>query len=687
MTSEVHEHGLAAQKRLIQVEELFLSMLGQDVSTSEELITGFEADKLKKGLLSPIFDAYVTLFWPIFPSVPEAAVQDINLASRLYAEHFILLDRVVDSDIQANFHSLLYLKSTFLLQQSLAILYGYFPQSSPFWNEFQHHQQEFIQAILLEKTLQNGELKRPYDNATFRRIAVGKSAMAKCTIAALAILADMPEKLQKLYDLFDEIAIYLQLRDDYLDWKDDLKSKKYTYLLQLFFAEIGVQSEQQIHLLDEKVLKRRFFTSQTLQSVVDDMLSRLEHLLQAPEFAVCEDWLRYLSKSYGEIKDLKSRLYSIALRHSQIRSLPKNLSFIDKALWFLSTSQNVEGTWRDFPTQVGDSTGWVTGYVASALLKYPTTQHLLDDAANWLRQEQFPEGGWGYHRHVAMDADSTAACLSFMASRLSFAEVQQAAAALCLFQHADGGFGTYLQAKDIARIINVDESTDFSGWCTLSQMCVTAAAVIALCLVCESHPQLELLYGSSLVSAVLSLLQQQQGDGRWHSYWWHGDIYATALSIRALQMAAVYGNKKQEIQEAQQRGRTFLLQAQLPSGGWSAGATSESCPFQTALALQAFGGCSETKYQSAVNAACSYLEQSQQVNGCWCASTPILRLPWPDDTHPWKWSGNIQSGNELGMVVPDDLHVFTTATVLRALPLFYEFVHAEQEKILQEESI
>ena len=139
MASKVHEHSLAAHNYQIQVEEMFLTMLDEGVSTSEELkkmIVGLEADNLKNGLLSPIFDAYVTLFWPIFPSVPEAAVQDINLASRLYAEHFILLDRVVDLDIQANLHSILYLKSTFLLQQSLAILYGYFPQSSPFWVNF-----------------------------------------------------------------------------------------------------------------------------------------------------------------------------------------------------------------------------------------------------------------------------------------------------------------------------------------------------------------------------------------------------------------------------------------------------------------------------------------------------------------------------------------------------------------------
>ena len=510
--------------------------------------------------------------------------------------------------------------------------------------------------------------------------------MAKCTIAALAILADMPEKLQKLYDLFDEVAIYVQLRDDYLDWKDDLKSKKYTYLLQQFFAEIGVQSEQQIHLLDEKVLRRHFFTSQTLQTAINDMLSHLEHLLQAAEFAECKDWLHYLSELYRGIKNLKSHLYSMALRRRQIKSLPKNVSFIDKALWFLSTSQDLEGAWRDFYTLGSVSTGWITGYVAKQMLQYPATQHLLDHAANWLRQEQFPEGGWGYHRHVAMDADFTAACLLFMVSRLSFAEVQHAAAALGLFQRADGGFCTYLQAKDMAPVMGMDESADFSGWC-MSHICVTAAVVMALCLVCEIHPQLKLTYGSALASAVQYLLQQQQMDGRWHSYWWHGDIYATALSIMALQMATVYSKSKQEIQEAQQRGRTFLLKVQLPNGGVECILTSECCPFQTALALQAFGGCSEAEYQSAISAACSYLEQSQQVNGCWRASTPIMRIPRPDDTHPWDWSENIQSGNQLGMVDSDQLHVFTTATVLRALPLFYEFVHAEQEKTLQEETI
>jgi prenyltransferase beta subunit len=691
MTSKVREHGLAAHQQQIQVEETFLAMLDQNVLTSEGLEQVFPSSRVdnpQNGLFGPLYGNYVTLFWPLFPSVLETAVQNIHLAGRLYANHIVLLDGIIDSDSQSHYHTLLYLKSTFFLQQSFATLYRYFPQSSPFWEEFQHHQRDFIQACLFEKTLQHGGIEQSYDDTTFRRIASGKSAMAKCAVAALAILADRPEKLKALYNLFDEVAIYFQLHDDYEDWQKDLENKQYSYLLLHFFAEIGVHSEQQISMLGEKVLKRRFLSSQTLQTAIDDMLSCLKNILQAPEFAECKDWLRYLSLSYRDIQDLKSSLYSIALRQKQIRSLSKNSSFIQKALWFLSTSQDLEGAWRDFCTGVGVSTGWITGYVASALLEYPVTNHLLDHAVNWLMQEQFPEGGWGYHRHVVTDADSTAACLPFMMSRLSLAELQQAIAALCFFQRADGGFSTYAQyqTKDLAPIMDIDENTDFSGWC-MSQICVTAAVVIALCLVCESYPQLKLTYGSVLASAVQFLLHQQQEDGRWHSYWWHGDIYATALSIRALQMATQYSEKKQDIQEVQQRGRIFLLQTQLPGGGWRADTTSESCPFQTALALQAFAGCSEAECQSAISAACCYLEQSQQANGCWRASTPILHIPQPNDTHPWDWSEDIQSGHQLGMIIPDHLHAFTTATVLRALPLFYEFVYAEQEKILQEESI
>jgi hypothetical protein len=678
MTSKVREHSVVAHKHYHQVEEQLLALFDGGVAPSPDVQNGSvscEADTLKNALsMPPLYDAYATLFWPLFPLVPEAAVQEINLATRLYVKHFLLLDDIIDADIEAQLHPLFYLKSTFFLQHSLSILYRYFPQGSPFWEEFEHHQHEFVHTFLLEKRLQEGQGELPYDAATFQRIAAGHFAMAKCAIAALATLAESPGMLQTLYDLLDEAAIAFQLHDDYFDWKTDLEHHHTTYLLLQFCAEMEVESEQQLQQLDEKVLRRRFLTSQTLQQVIDEMLAHLEYLLQAPELAPCEDWLHHLQKLRDDIANIKSHLSSIILRRRQIRLLPKNLSFIQKALWFLSTSQDAQGAWHSFDSPLGQSTSWITGYIASALQQYPTTHQMLDRAAQWLRADQLLDGGWSWNRHMPMDADSTATCLWFMTSRLSLAEVQRATAALCLFQQADGGFSSYLQAQLAPRTDADGKSTDSFGLC-MSHMCVTDAAVIALCLAFESYPQLKVTYGPALASAVEYLLEQQQGDGHWHTYWWHGNIYGTALSIRALQMAAVYSKKQQQIQEAQQRGRTFLLQTQLPNGGWSAYPSNACCPFQTALALQTFTQCPEARYQSAVKAACSYLEQSQEINGCWRASTPLMRLPWSNDTHPWDWPEQAQLGHQFGTATPDHSYVFATAMVLRALPWFYEFVH------------
>jgi hypothetical protein len=161
MTSKVYEHSLVAHKHYHQVEERMLALLDSDGSPAPDWKNG-SADLAANTLnhapsTPPLYDAYATLFWPLFPVVPEAVVQDMNLATRLYVKHFLLLDDIIDADIESQLHPLFYLKSTFFLQQSLAILYRYFPQSSPFWEAFERHQHEFLHTFLLEKRLQDGE--------------------------------------------------------------------------------------------------------------------------------------------------------------------------------------------------------------------------------------------------------------------------------------------------------------------------------------------------------------------------------------------------------------------------------------------------------------------------------------------------------------------------------------------------
>ncbi|HEY0755353.1 MAG TPA: prenyltransferase/squalene oxidase repeat-containing protein [Ktedonobacteraceae bacterium] len=675
------QHCLVTILRRSQADQDFSSMLGRwssltEASRYDELLARAKAisfdDKLQQELAEDIYNYHAFLFWPLFPDIPENVIQDITLSGRLYADYLLLTDHSIDND-REDHSRVSRIISTFkaeqLYQQSLHILFKYFPADSLFWHEFRKHQAAMMQALLLEDALQSKTTHQVYDHDLFEQVACGKSAMTKCSVAALALLAESSASLEQLYPLLNEIAIVAQIYDDFCDWQNDFEKGHFSYLLIQFLAEIGLDPQTvDISQVDRKDLKRQFFQSQALQKMLLEGQSRLEKLLPAPELTHCEGLLKALNIYFSHLRNLQEQITALQQRARKLVSAVHDGSQTHKAIYFLTASQHVGGAWSDFYTTAGESTSWVTGYVAHVLQLFAKEQietDVLDHAAHLLLAERFPDGGWGYHRGIVADADSTAACLPFMATRLSYAETERSVQALLSFQHADGGFSTYSSPQEIAPILYLDEKADFAGWC-MSQTCVTAAAIIALCQVATIHSRLD--YAAAIASAIQFLLNNQQINGNWYAYWWHGDIYATALSIRALSLARRFlshdSNETMEI--ARQRGIRFLLETQQDTGGWGLSINDKACPFQTGLALSALTEVLEISYRTAVDSANLYLLQAQQPNGCWKARTPIMRLPRPDDRYPWERPDPLFAGTTLGTVVSDQHHLFTTATVLRA---------------------
>lgn len=83
------------------------------------------------------------------------------------------------------------------------------------------------------------------------------------------------------------------------------------------------------------------------------------------------------------------------------------------ALQFLAAAQRADGSWRDFQLDVGESSSWVTGYVAYHLRHTPQTVYpsigvMTHKALSFLQNSQGSNGGWGYNEQVVCDCDSTA---------------------------------------------------------------------------------------------------------------------------------------------------------------------------------------------------------------------------------------------------------------------------------------
>ena len=300
---------------------------------------------------------------------------------------------------------------------------------------------------------------------------------------------------------------------------------------------------------------------------------------------------------------------------------------------FLLSRQSEAGLWSDFQLAPGLSDEWITGYVGDRLAGVPGTEAALNRAWSALVDRQAERGGrgWGYNVDVPQDADSTAWVLR-LAQHVGHGDHEvavEARASLAAFRHRDGMLGTYGPTGDIARFIDAEPDRDFRGW-TAPHPCVTAAAAGV----------------SGLVDAEV-LLATQRPDGRWRSYWWASDSFATALAVEAL---AVCPAASSAIRRAGQWANESL-------------ASSDLTAFEIAnlVTVTAFAGLSHAT-------AVRTLTMTMLADGSW-ASGALLRVPDPQDTDPdavidWTPGGRVE-----GAVVEDLRRVFTTATIVRALTL------------------
>ena len=186
------------------------------------------------------------------------------------------------------------------------------------------------------------------------------------------------------------------------------------------------------------------------------------------------------------------------------------------AVAFLLAQQAQDGLWRDFPSGMGPSDEWISGFVGAALV--PRREARVADAIGAARdallERQRAAGGWGYNAGAGPDADSTAWVMRLLPTTGGHAAAMARAEAF-LATHAlpGGGVSTYAPATPLAFAGRFDSE---AGW-RQEHMCVTANVAW------RGGPEL-----------LARLRGAQQPDGRWAAYWWRDDAFCTALAVAAL---------------------------------------------------------------------------------------------------------------------------------------------------------
>ena len=619
--------------------------------------------KFDQGVNLSVYHYYPFFFIDELPQISVEKVRQVALAGYIYTQHLFRLDALIDRDIGEHdpARCKTFLQAALLHEKSLNILHSLFAPDSPFWHYLDIYHKEFSRAVFLEGAKHVGRIS-PYPDEERQQIARGKSAMAKVSVAALAILAQDEAKIAPLTTSQDWAAEGLQLYDDVNDWKRDYRKKSYSYPLTRIITEGGFESKMVDGTPpDAKTIGQVLYYSGFAQNLLEHVENCYQEALCSIDGLNCPNWVAYVEQLWGKCRKLKDDLNQIKDRTLSVYQKPaKNCpvplpSVVEQARHFLESGQTDQGYWGDFHTTAFLSTGWVTGYVGAALGADRTSADVLANARRWLFDNQIPQGGWAYDEHLPIDADSTSWCLIFLSGLEGKTELSQGINALLTHQMAgDGGFRTYAISDPIREFMHLDVSTDFSGWCS-SQLCVTAVAVQALLGAGLERDAQE------IQSALAYIRKQQESDGYWESYWWDGRVYGTCHAIKALQMAGLDKGDKRRCHKAVQ----WLLRVQLKNGSWNNGIAGNGRPFHTALAIQALLSIGESKIQEAVAKGINWLLQEQVDDGSW-RSYAILRVPHPWTLFPWE-EHFLEQNNGTGVIVRDHLRQFTTATVLGAL--------------------
>lgn len=621
------------------------------------------------------YTCFPFLFSADFPTVSSDDIRKIALSGNLYFRYLIDLDEAVDSRRTDNL-----LTDHVLHESALELLHALFDGGSPFWAHFEHCRSEFINAVMTER-LRHFETPESYDIDEMETIAAGKAAYSKAATAALSILGKQYRMIDILSRSQDNFHIGAQLYDDLLDWKDDYREHRYSYLLTRVINE----RYQARPTLDkdrppvEEIGRAMYFSGIAIE-ILRLAGSYFARALADVDKLKCDEWKYAVRSREFECEQLTSDISKLVEREFRtarpkvpvaariVPDRPAILESIRHAVGFILAAQTSDGNWSDFSIAVGSGTEWVTAYVGCALSsvrsevpEVPVETGCLLKACTWLREHRHRNGGWGFNRESGVDADSTANVFMFLKNeeQLTDSEVMSIVDTLLSFQREDGGIGTY---SDESIALEIDSHNPFfdkisrggyRGWCS-SDTQVTANILRALK---RSGHQ-----GSSRSEkAIRFIINKQHQEGYWNSYWSNGKTLGTSSCVEALEDVAGAG-------ECVRKAAGWLIGRQEKDGGWTNGFGPIETPFDTALSVTAVLAAAQPSHDEAADSCTRgimWLLRNQLNDGSW-ESFPIMKAPM-------QWDETQLDNPRSGLAVADLNRLFTTATVLRSLTKYFRF--------------
>lgn len=188
----------------------------------------------------PLHAYYPFLFHTFFQEVPITAVRELARADRLYTEHLLAYDRMLDRQGPTDTADLFLAQMEHL--ESLRLLHSLFAPGHPFWGYFSACYFEAWRSVREERLCHSHRIAA-FSVGRFCALAKGKTALLRPPSMALAFLARRTGELPLLSASLDQHHIALVLVDDLEDWRQDFENANFTYLLTRLVRRTGLAEE------------------------------------------------------------------------------------------------------------------------------------------------------------------------------------------------------------------------------------------------------------------------------------------------------------------------------------------------------------------------------------------------------------------------------------------------------------
>jgi squalene-hopene/tetraprenyl-beta-curcumene cyclase len=624
-----------------------------------------------------IYDRHAYLFAPAFPGAPEAGVNALTLAGRLFSTVMFASDNVIDGDepSQQALSSADLLAVSFEAYRVLGEVLGGAPR---FWDEFRSALATYIQAVGREARYVRGDrLITDFTRAEAFGLAEDKAAVSCVTLYGLAALSGRDGPVADLCASIGSYNVVMQLTDDLLDWRQDVLAGRPSWLLAEVAADAvppgpdgrwtaadlgrlgqavfyGGCARRTIELALDKVAEARAFAAPHGVDQWLILLRHLEHRVHAmylelpgpaprPDPAPGDTALAGPAQAGPGAVDRKIWLPPAAgapwrrmawdtLRWL-IRQWGLGTGFPDAKhiMWFIAG----EGFTADSDMQIGDV--FSRALIATALAEADAVvdgqlADCLDRDVTHLLNRRHPDdpGLWSYFPELpelAADADDLAEILRVLTMTGrdgALAGELDVALGIALTDgaHPDGSFETWLvpaAATDplaVARRLQAVQKWGTGADCEVVANLVEAVASY------HGKTGRAAAHLAAVDRAVTYLASQQRPDGSWPATWYQTDLYGTWVSVRALRRLSP------EHTESLDRAASYIARAQLPDGGWSVfSGCDTSDATGTALALLGLADSGRAAaYADATARAQAWLRGAATDNGAGWLSSALIRM-------------------------------------------------------------